>query len=133
MDFLVGGQRAISFILYCISMHQRAHTEKIALLLLPVLLAFSFQWSLEVFHPIEEQIPAGHDHQHDGMVIHDAGDSDFGEHEAHFCAHSSAFAQVTLLVAVLSARDGNTLTARVTHDPILSRASNVLERGPPTL
>ncbi len=114
-------------------MLKRAHTEKIALLLLPVLLAFSFQWSLEVFHPIEEQIPAAHDHQSDGEVVHDAGDSSLGEHEAHFCAHSSAFAQVTLLAAVFSGRDGSTMTASVTHDPILPQASNVLERGPPTL
>ena len=114
-------------------MSQRAHTEKIALLLLPVLLAFSFQWSLEVFHPIEEQIPAGHDHRSGGEVFHDARDSSLGEHESHFCAHSSAFAQVTLLAAVFSGRDGSTMTTSVPHDPILPQASNVLERGPPTL
>ena len=114
-------------------MLKRAHTEKIALLLLPVLLVFSFQWALEVFHPIEEQIPAGHDHQSDGEVVHDARDSNFGEHASHFCAHSSAFAQVTLLAAVFSGRDGNTTTASVTRDPLLPQASNVFERGPPTL
>ena len=116
-------------------MSERAHTEKIAWLLLPVLLVFSFQGALEVFHPVEEQIPAeaGHDHQYDGRVVHDANDSDFGQHEAHFCPHSSAFAQVTLPAAVFSGRDGSTMTASVTHDPILPQASNVLERGPPTL
>ncbi len=114
-------------------MLKRAHTEKIALLLLPVLLAFSFQWSLEVFHPIEEQIPAGHDHQSDGEVVRDARDSNFGEHASHFCAHSSAFAQATLRAAVFSGRDGNTTTASVTQAPVLPQASNVLDRGPPTL
>ena len=114
-------------------MPQRAHTEKSVLLLLPVLLAFSFQWSLEVFHPIEEQSPAGHDHQNDGKVVHDAGDSNSGEHESHFCAHSSAFAQATLRAAVFSGRDGNTTTASVTQGPVLPQASNVLDRGPPTL
>ena len=114
-------------------MLKRPHTEKIALLLLPVLLVFSLQWALEVFHPIEEQTPAVHDHQSDGEVVHDARDSNFGEHASHFCAHSSAFAQVTSLAAVFSGRDGNTMTASVTHDPLLAQASNVFERGPPTL
>lgn len=114
-------------------MTQRAHTEKIALLLLPVLLAFSFQWALEVFHPIAEQIQTGPDHQHDGTVVHDARDSNFGEHESHFCPHSSAFAQVTPRSGVFSGRDLNTITAPVTHAPAVGQASNVRERGPPTL
>ena len=114
-------------------MPQRAHVEKIALLLVPVLLAFSFQWSLEVFHPIEEQIRAGHDHQNDGKVVHDARDSNFGAHESHFCAHSNAFAQLTLLAAVFSGRAGNTVIASVTHAPLLPQASNIHERGPPIL
>ena len=114
-------------------MPQRAHTETIALLLLPVLLTFSFQWALEVFHPIEEQIPAGHDHQYDGVAVHNAEHSSFGEHESHFCAHSSACAQMTLVAAVFSGRDSATITASVTHAPVVGQASDVRERGPPTL
>jgi hypothetical protein len=114
-------------------MNERAHTKKVALLLLPVLLTFSFQWALEVFHPIAEQVPASNDHQHEGMVIHDTGNSDFGEHESHFCPHSSAFAQMSLVAAVFSGRDGTTITASIIHSPVLGQESNVRERGPPTL
>ena len=115
-------------------MFQRAHTKKIALLVLPVLMVFSFQGTLEVFHPIEEQIPAvEHDHHYDGRVVHDARDSHFNDHGSHFCPHSSAFAQVTLLVGVLSGRDGSAMVSPATHDPILQQGSNVLERGPPAL
>ena len=114
-------------------MFQRAHTEKTALLLLPVLLSFSFHWAFEVFHPIEEELGAGHDHQHDGQVVHDARDSGLGEHESHFCPHSSAFGQVTLRAGVFSGRDGNTITASVNLAPVLPHTLNVRERGPPSL
>ena len=114
-------------------MFQCDTNQKIVVLLLPLLLGFTFQWALEVFHPIEEQIAAEHDHQYDGKVGHDTTDSDLGEHESHFCPHSSAFAQVTLRVAVFSVRDGNSMTASLTHDPVLRQKSNVLERGPPIL
>lgn len=114
-------------------MPERAHAEKIVLLLLPLLLVFNFQGSLEVFHPVEEQIPTGHDHQYDGQVVHDTKDSSFSRHEAHFCPHSTAFAQVTLSAAVFSASDASASISLATHDPALPQVSNLFDRGPPTI
>ena len=104
---------------------------KIALLLLPLLLTFNFQWALEVFHPIEEPLKLAHDHAGDGTVIH-GPNPDFG-HAPHACTHSGAAAQIELPWSCLFLVSQRTGTAASFSIPIVLHASGPLSRAPPTL
>ena len=112
-------------------MTRPANKGRIALLLLPLILTFNFQWALEVFHPIEEPLEVPHDHAGDGTVIHEPN-PDFG-HASHACTHSGAAAQTELPGSCLFLASQRTGTASSINVPIVLHASGPPSRAPPTL
>ncbi len=111
-------------------MFRRDSIQKTAILLLPLVLGFSFQWALEVFHPIEEGFSPSHQHSGSSDLVH-ATSAGLDGHSPHACPHSGAFAQI---------RPGGStavdhklcMSAAVPFDtPLLRYASNVFQRGPP--
>lgn len=115
---------------FLITMLRRDHKKIIALLLLPLLLGFSFQWALEVFHPLEEDFSASHQHSGTGEVVH-ASYNRVDGHASHACPHSSAFAQFRLLSSSSANSQACATKASFSDTLITSYASNVLGRGPP--
>ena len=111
-------------------MLRRDHKKTIALLLLPLLLGFNFQWALEVFHPVEEDFSASHQHGGTGEVVHASYDRVDG-HASHACPHSSAFAQFSLLSSSFANSQACATKASFYDTLVTSYASNVLGRGPP--
>ena len=69
-------------------------TKIVSLLLVPVLLGFSIQGTLEVAHPIEEDPARGHTHSTDGTTLSDSAECGLGSHPSHYCPHSNALARV---------------------------------------
>ena len=111
-------------------MFWRDTNQKIAILLLPLLLGFSFQWALEVFHPIEEGIAPSHQHEGNGNVVHATRERSAG-HAPHACPHSGAFAQIGLVGSTFSDRPLCATAPLFPDTPLVRYASNVFQRGPP--
>lgn len=111
-------------------MFRRYTNQTIAILLLPLLLGFSFQWALEVFHPIEEGIAPSHQHDGSGNVVHATHDRSAG-HAPHACPHSGAFAQIGLLASNFSDSQLWATAPLFPDTPLVRYASNVFQRGPP--
>lgn len=116
-------------------MFHTRHSRVVAGLLLPAVLTFAVQSALEVVHPIEEEVDAGHFHAEsfDGPTVHDLDGSGFGEHDHQYCAHANALAHVAAPAAgfqrVNAARPVYIEPRSILVRPFLS----VYERGPPLL
>lgn len=120
---------------YFFAMFRVRHSRAVAGLLLPAVLTFAVQSALEVIHPIEEDVDAGHFHveSFNGPIVHDADGSGFGEHDHHYCAHSNAVAHVEAPTTGFQ-RVNAAGTVYIESRSILLRPFfSVCERGPPIL
>jgi len=108
----------------------------VALIVLPAVLAFGFQSSLELFHPIEEARSevAAHDHfDLAGPSLYDSSHGDPGDHEHHYCPHSNALAYLAGAAHEFGRLGSSTSAESLTEGiPALSVFA-VQDRGPPAL
>ncbi len=111
------------------------HSRAVAGLLLPAVLTFAVQSALEVMHPIEEDVDAGHVHAEslEGPVVHDRDGSGFGEHDHHYCAHANAIAYVQAPAAGFQRVNASGSVYIESRSILVRPFLSVHERGPPLL
>ena len=106
--------------------------RRVALLLVPLLVAFAIQGSLEVLHPIEEARTEGHEHQSDGPTLGNAAECGVGAvHPPHNCPHSNALARLDKAPFHDDSAAARSRVIRPTADPAVPASIAVLGRGPP--
>lgn len=111
-----------------------ARSRCLSLLLVPVLIGFSFQGSLEIIHPIEEGEDgpqAQHHHQTDGLTFDDAAVCDGGIHPSHYCAHSNALTYLDDSAATFGLTIAQYATFPIPLSPDLLQTPGVFGRAPP--
>jgi hypothetical protein len=103
-------------------------------LLVPALLVFSFQWTAEVFHPIEEPTSEAHDHPTFGTsVVFDPSACGTDAHAPHFCPHSGAYARIVHLTATFDVGAHRISNATLPETFVTLPTFDFFERGPPNL
>ena len=110
----------------------RSQARSVAILLLPALLVFTFQWAVEVFHPVEES-RAAHEHGDGGTVVYDPTACEPNGHAPHFCSHSSAYARIIHLTSTFQARAHPVSGLSLPEAFATHRVFDLYERGPPHL
>jgi hypothetical protein len=104
----------------------------LSLVLIPVLVGFSFQGALEVFHPVEEDLPRGHRHLTDGPTFGDIAECGAGNaHPSHYCPHSGALAGIAKGPVALRPIPHRNPALSGLVSPARRHASGVRGRGPP--
>lgn len=104
----------------------------LSVFLVPALLAFSIQASLEVVHPIEEeQLRPTHDHVTDGSVFDDGALCGGAVHPTHYCAHSNAFAHLEESPIAFGSRIARNPEILIPGSPDVRRLGHVFGRAPP--
>jgi len=103
----------------------------LSLLLVPILIGFSVQGSLEIIHPIEEGLQPSHHHLTDGPTIDDLARCAGGVHPSHYCAHSNALGHLARLPVAFRSLIHRTSALAAPKSPGVRRALNVFGRGPP--
>jgi hypothetical protein len=111
-----------------------AHPRLIALLLLPALISFSVQGSLEVLHPIEES--------RSDIAAHAHGSADPGVregtpvgmarvHPPHYCPHSNSLAHIGAASVTFVSRIQRTHAEPVRLTSPFRPVTTIAARGPP--
>lgn len=106
-------------------------SRRLSLLLVPVLVGFSFQGSLEITHPIEEGLRARHHHRTDGPTFDDAAVCGGGIHPSHYCAHSNALTYVDDSAATFRLAIGQHAAVSIPLSPDVLETPTVFGRAPP--
>jgi hypothetical protein len=117
-------------------MFVRARSGLLSLLLIPVLVSFSFQRSLEIIHPIEEGedgTQARHQHRTDGPTFDDAAVCGGGIHPSHYCAHSNALTDLGDSAPVFRLAVAQRSAFSIPLSPDVLRTSGIFGRAPPAL
>lgn len=117
-------------------MYVWARSGRLSLLLVPLLIGFSFQRSLEVVHPIEEGKEAfrtRHHHRTDGPTFDDAAVCGGGIHPSHYCAHSNALTYLDDSAPTFGLAIAQHTAFSVPLSPDVAETSNVWGRAPPAL
>ena len=105
----------------------------IAFFVLPALLVFSFQSTLEVFHSIKEENPSHPNFGGEEDIFHDPSEGDHGEHDPYFCHHSHVFAPLGQLTVAFNDANFHTTNASFSDPPVVGSTLLTSERGPPVL
>lgn len=117
-------------------MFVRVRSGLLSLILIPVLVGFSFQRSLEIIHPIEEGEDGGPQPRHhhpEGPTFDDAAVCGGGIHPSHYCAHSNALTYLEDSAATFGLAIAQHATFLIPLSPDVLETPHVFGRAPPVL